>query len=393
MKTAAIVCEYNPLHRGHQAQMLWIRQNLGDDTAIVCTMSGNYVQRGAPAIFDKYTRAAAAIDCGADVVLELPPSVSLRSAEGYAAGAVDLLERLGGVDVLCFGSERGNLPVLEQTARLLLSGDFPEALKRRLAEGVSFASARAAALADLGGDRTILDRPNDILAVEYCKALQRRGSAIRPLPLRRGGDYHASTPDAENPSATAVRALLAEGGAWRSYVPSAAAAKFAAAPQHRLEYGERAMLAILRTLPDEAFETLPGGGEGLWRKVMAACRTESSLEAILTAAKSKRYARARLQRMLLCACLGLDEAAMAAPQQWVRLLGLSERGRAVLRQRSAAFPLVSGGNGPQGPQTRLEQRSDDLYALFAEEYSSAACWAKSAKPVYYREKAKKVLAN
>jgi predicted nucleotidyltransferase len=392
--TAAIICEYNPFHRGHLRQLTWLRETLGPDTAVVCAMSGNYVQRGAPALFDKYTRAAAAIDCGADVVLELPPCVALRSAEGYAAGAVDILDRLGGVDVLCFGSETGDSAALERTADLLLSDDFPAALRAQLDTGVSFAAARAAAVAALGGDRALLDRPNDILAVEYCKALRRSGSAMQPLAIRRGGDYHAVDADRENPSATAVRALFTAGDdGWRDLVPPAAAERFAAAVPHDVSTGERAMLAILRTLPDAAFAALPFGGEGLWKKLMDACRAESSLEAILAAAKSKRYARTRLQRMVLCACLGLDKTALETPPDWVRLLGLSGRGREVLRNRNDAFCLISGGNGPAGALSRQEQVGDDLYMLFAADYQTTKSWARHSKSIYFKEKIEKALAK
>lgn len=382
MCTVAVICEYNPFHRGHLAQLQAIRAICGQDTAIVCLMSGSYVQRGAPAVFDKYCRAAAAADCGADVVLELPPQVALRSAEGYAAGAVEILNRMGGVDLLCFGSETGRLAPLQAAAELLLSPAFPQALKARLAEGISFAAARAAAVADLGGDRSVLDRPNDILAVEYCKALLQTGSRIRPLVLQRPGDYHEAAADPESPSATAVRALLESGSAaWQACIPPAAAARFATAPLHCLQYGERAMLAILRTLPDAAFEGLPGGSEGLWRRVLTACRTQTGLEDIVEAAKSKRYARTRLQRMLLCACLGLGEAELQRAPDWIRLLALSERGRRVLHSRAAAFRLVSGGPGPAGELAQLEQRSDDLYALFAQEPEPPQ--AASARAVYF----------
>ena len=184
MKTVGIICEYNPLHLGHQKQIDLIRKQ-DPDCAVVCLMSGNYVQRGAPAIFDRSLRAKAAVLAGADLVLELPVTVSLSSAEGFAAGGVSLLAPF--CDSLCFGAETADASALMDTANALLTDDFSPILRKRLEEGLSFPAARAAALSDLGLDRTLLSQPNNILAVEYCKAMISQGCAMRPLPIHRGG--------------------------------------------------------------------------------------------------------------------------------------------------------------------------------------------------------------
>ena len=134
MKTVGIICEYNPLHLGHQKQIHRIREEFGPDCSIVCVMSGNFVQRGAPAIIDKSLRAKAAVLCGADLVLELPITSALSSAEGFAAGGVRILSRL--CDTLCFGTENGNASSLMQTARTLLSPEFSDALRIELDKGM-----------------------------------------------------------------------------------------------------------------------------------------------------------------------------------------------------------------------------------------------------------------
>ena len=148
MKTVGIVAEYNPFHAGHRKQFGRVRAEFGEKTAIVCAMSGNFVQRGAPAVLDKTLRAKAAVACGADLVVELPTTVSLSSAEGFAAGGVDILSKL--CDTLCFGAETGEAGLLTETARALLSEDFSPLLRRELDGGKSFPAARAGALAQMG---------------------------------------------------------------------------------------------------------------------------------------------------------------------------------------------------------------------------------------------------
>ena len=360
MKTVGIICEYNPFHAGHKKQFDIIRQNLGEDTAIVCLMSGNFVQRGAPAIFDKSLRAQAAILSGADLVLELPVNCALSSAEGFAAGGVRILS--GFCDYLCFGCETGNADSLTETARALLSPDFSEALRLHLDKGLSFPAARQAALGERGA---LLRNPNDILAVEYCKAILAQKSPMQILPIHREGGYHDTAADKENPSATAVRALITSAHDWKSCVPTAAREVFDGAAVHTLAAGERAILAKLRTMTDEEFEALPYGSEGLWRKFMHACRNSAALEDIITATKSKRYTRTRLDRMVMCAYLGITNEALESPAPYTRVLALSDIGRTVLKnaRQCGQFPHV--GEATDDPYWLFEQRCNDLYGLFA----------------------------
>ena len=364
MKTVGIICEYNPFHLGHEKQFRMIRQLCSEDTAIVCLMSGNFVQRGMPAIFDKALRAKAAIDCGADLVLELPVTCALSSAEGFAAGGVQILSPF--CDILCFGSESGNIETLLQTAQALLSEQFPAYLRQELDCGKSFPAARQAALKKMGLDDSLLEKPNDILAVEYCKAILSQNSSMTPMPILRKGSYHDTAPDKENPSATAVRSLIAGAQDWKSCIPQAAHAAFDDAAIHSPEAGERAILAKLRTMTDEEFAALPYGSEGLWRKLMRCARSEATLENILTAAKSKRYTRTRLDRMVMCAFLGITEDTMNAPAPYVRVLGFSQRGIPVLKKARETGLFPHTGEKTDHPYQKLERRCDDLYGLFAE---------------------------
>ncbi len=383
MTTAAIICEYNPFHNGHLRQFALTRDALGPDAQIICLMSGNFVQRGAPALFDKATRARAAVDCGADLVLELPVTYALRSAEGFGGGAVALLDRLGIVDVLSFGCECGAAGDLLSVASALRSERFSLLLKKHLAEGLSFASARERAVQEMTGSGALLRKPNNILAVEYCKALLESGSAIRPLALARGGDYHSGE-RADSPSATAVRERYLSGADWRILVPEEAAACFEAAEPHVLAYGERAMLARLRAMTDEQWQAVPFGTEGLWSKVMKAARSEQSVEGILEASLSKRYPRARLSRLLMCAYLGVDADTLAADAPYVRVLAFTDRGRALLRDAKAngALPILNAGDpSPDVAYGEMERRAADLYELFTA--GSPACGAEQRLRVYY----------
>ncbi len=360
MAITGIICEYNPLHLGHKKQLDIIRSATPGD-GIVCMMSGNFVQRGKPAVFDKMRRAQAAVGCGADLVLELPVTAAMSSAEHFAAEGVRLLGSF--CDQLSFGSETGDADSLMATARALLSPEFSAALKQELEKGLSFPAARQAALADAS---QLLSQPNDILGVEYCKAIISQNSQMKPAPIRRQGCYHDTTADPENPSATAVRQLIESNQSWQSFVPEAAAEVFTCAPVHTLAAGERAILGRLRTMTDEEFEALPYGSEGLWRKLMHASRENATLEEILIAVKSKRYTRTRLDRMVMCAFLGLTKEDLGTPAPYARVLALNDRGRELLNtaRKTGHFPNI--GETVDHPYQQLESRCGSLYGLFAE---------------------------
>lgn len=361
MRTVGVICEYNPLHRGHEKQLRLIKQLGGK--GIVCLMSGNYVQRGAPAILDKSLRAEAAIRCGADLVLELPVTAALSSAEGFAGEGVRLLGSF--CDDLCFGAETANASALTDTAAALLSEPFPPALRDQLDKGLSFPAARSAALTQMGLDAAILDTPNNILGVEYCKAMLTQGCAMKPLVIHRQGDYHSPEPDPENPSATAVRQRMADALSWEALVPESAVSLFRNAAIHTLSAGEKAVLARLWTMTDEEFEALPFGSEGLWRKLMHQSRRQARLEDIAAAVKSKRYTRTRIHRMILCAFLGLTAADLASPAPYARVLAFNNRGREILNQARLTGHYPNTGEKLSHPYEAIEHRADTLYSLFA----------------------------
>ena len=382
METVGIICEYNPFHLGHAKQIRRIREEFGPDTAIVCAMSGNFVQRGHPALMDKSSRAKAAILCGVDLVVELPVTVSLSSAEGFAAGSVRILSPL--CDHLCFGAESADADTLLQTAQALLSPDFSPLLRQELDKGVSFPAARQQALAQMGLKGDVLELPNDILAVEYCKAILSQNSDMKIFPIQRQGSYHAQEPDPENPSATAVRKRILADQDWKSYIPAEAQDVFEGEHTHAMEAGERSVLAKLRTMTDDEFEALPYGSEGLWRKLMHACRSCATLEEILAATKSKRYTRTRLDRMVMCAFLEISQEMLAEEVPYTRVLAFSDRGRSILKDAKKSGTYLNAGESIDHPHWELEKRCGDLYGLFRTQ-GIAAPGAEEKRRIFYHQ--------
>lgn len=380
MQITGIICEYNPLHLGHAKQLHTIRTRFGTDSGIVCLMSGNYVQRGNVAIVDKTLRAKAAILSGADLVLELPITASLSSAEGFADTGVNILS--GFCSHLCFGAETPDPQHLYATAQALLSEEFTVALRSALDTGISFPAARQQALEAMGISPHLLAQPNDILAVEYCKAILRHQSTMEPMPIARNGSYHAEAPDPQNPSATSLRKLLLSGQDPSSYIPAAAQNCFTDAPLHTLAAGESAILARLRTMTDTEFEALPYGSEGLWRKLMHAARQQSTLEDILTAVKSKRYTRTRLDRMVMCAFLGITQEMLSTPAPYIRVLAFNDTGRTILKQARQSGTFLNAGERSDHPYWEFEQKAGSLYGLFAENTPDAPD-IEAQRRVYY----------
>ena len=351
MAAAGIIAEYNPLHLGHCCQLRRLRALLGEETPVICAMSGNFVQRGDFALLGKHARAEAAVRSGADLVLEIPLSWACAPAERFAQGGVEVLLGTGLVTDLVFGSESADAGAIRSATEALLGPDFPEALRRELAGPHSFAAARQRALAGLIGEEgaEVLSRPNDILAVEYAKALSREGSEVHLVPILRQGAGHDQD-GGEYPSAGSIRRMIQEG--------RRAEALAAMAPAMRELYeaeeawgrapvfaagAERAILAQLRRMGEADFLALDAGGEGLGNRLAAAAREAASLEEVLDRAKTQRYAYSRLRRLALWAYLGLRPETLPARVPYLRPLAMNQRGRALLAEarRRGALPILT----------------------------------------------------
>lgn len=366
MDAVGVVCEFDPLHWGHERLL---RRAGESGRVLVCAMSGNFTQRGSAACVEKFARAEMAVRCGADLVVELPTPWAMATAEKFADGGVSLLAQCG-VKTLYFGSECGDTDALWATAEALLRADVHRAIRLEMDGGLPYAAARQAVLERETGLGALLAQPNNTLAVEYLKAIRRRGLAADAVTVRREDGGHHGTA-----SASHIRALLAAGQEAKAFalMPPQAAdilgremkKGLAPADPARLE---RAMLARLRLMNEHDFASYDSGGEGLYRRVYRAVQEGGSLGDILTRATTKRYPTARVRRMLWAVFLSLEAPGEDIP--YVRILAATEAGRRLLRQmRGAGVPVLTKAAdvGRLGPSAEAlftrEARRTDVYAL------------------------------
>ena len=398
MNVIGIVGEYNPFHLGHSYHIKKSKELIGEDCPVVCVMSGDFVQRGEAAVYSKSARAEAACLSGTDLVLELPLPWTLSSAEGFARGAVGLLGATGVVTHLSFGSEAGELGQLETLAEALLDPFIGADIRRTMAEneGISFAAARQKALQGRVGELAeLLSAPNNILAVEYIKAIFDNSFAMKPVTVRRFGAGHDRVVESGLRSASDIRTRLSHGADISAFVPESALEVYRR--EDRLGRGpvltddiEQAILSRLRMLDASAFSALPDAGEGLDNRLMRACREESGLDAVLAAAKSKRYAMSRLRRMLMCAALGVTADMQQGIPPYARVLAANTRGCALLREMEhrSKIPVLTK---PAAVKTLGDEcarlfgigsAAHDLYVLgfrAREERKGGADWRSSPK--------------
>lgn len=338
MDVIGVVCEYNPFHRGHEYHLTMSRRALGGDAPVVCVMSGDFVQRGEPAAFSKFARAEAACRCGADLVVELPLPWSLSSAEGFARGSVGLLSALGATH-LSFGSETGEVEPLETLAEALLNPLMTAEIKKELTAdaSLSFAAARQTVLErHIGELAEQIKLPNNILAVEYIKAIYELNLDLRPMTVQRFGNGHDRNGDHGPKSASELRAMLAHGMDVSEYIPENALRVYRRETENgrgplTVSKYENAIISRLRMLPAEAFEALPDSADGMGRRLYTAAQEEPTVNAVIAAAKSKRYALSRIRRMCMCAALGIREGMNTGVPPYARVLAANERGCELLK--------------------------------------------------------------
>lgn len=378
LHTIGVVCEFNPFHLGHFEHLARSREALGGDAPVVCVMSGDFVQRGGPAVFDKHVRAQAAVLSGADLVFELPLPWCNASAERFAMGAVGLLDSLGVVTHLSFGSETGDLAPLTALALAAAEPENVEKIKQQMGEGMSFAAAREKVLHTvLGPEAKLLETPNNILGVEYLKALFALDSAMIPMTtLRTGAGHDEHIKTGPKRSASQLRAMMEAGENITPYLPESARR----IPAEQMAAGrgpvtmaslEEAILSRLRMLREEDFCALPDATEGLGNRFYKAVRQEATVEGILSAVKTKRYPLSRLRRMAVSAALGIRKDTAEERVPYARLLASTEKGRTLLRaiSKSGKVPLVNKPaaarhlEGKAGEIFELTANARDLYVL------------------------------
>ena len=378
MAIIGIIAEYNPFHTGHEYHIARSRELLGTDSTVICFMSGDFVQRGEAALYSKFARAEAACRCGADLVIELPLPWALSSAEGFARGAVGLLGALGATH-LSFGSECGDVQRLERIAENLIDPAVNAEISRELNENAnnSYASVRQTVLARrLGDEAKLIEQPNNILAVEYLKAIYEQRLDITPMTVQRIGSGHDMTGDIGPKSASELRRMILSGEKVDNYIPKNALDVYSREESlgrqaMSRDFHETAILSRLRMFGENYYNSLPDSGGGIGSRLYKAAHEEPTLDGILAAVKTKRYALSRIRRMCLCAALGVKKGAADGTPPYARVLAANSRGCEYLRvlSKDPTIPVITKPAAARTLSVEREQvfelgaAANELYVL------------------------------
>lgn len=390
MKTVGIIVEYNPLHNGHVYHIEQAKRASGAE-AVVAVMSGNFLQRGEPAIADKWARAEMALKAGVDLVIELPVAYSCQPAEWFAFGAVSLLDAAGIVDDLCFGSESGELGWMRTLAKLLHEEPEPfrALVRRQVQTGMSYPAAYSRAvhefaqLAEVSDTSLPLEQPNNSLGLHYLMALERLDSSIRPLTIarQRAGYHQEQIDDVSIASATAIRRFLFDQNRIEDIAPYVPATtlqilireqQMGRAPVRWSSFTAQLMHQLL-SKTEEELASIHEVTEGLEYRIKQALPQLSgtlSVESLLAQIKTKRYTRTKLQRMLLRILLN-HRKALLEPEQlrrgagYIRVLGFTETGRQLLKRMraSARLPVITRTASLTDVYLQMDIQAASLYAL------------------------------
>ncbi len=372
MNVTAIVAEYNTFHNGHRHHIeeTWKKT---DNSFIMAIMSGNFVQRGEPAILEKRKRAEIAVKNGADLVVELPVPWATASAERFARGAVYIAHQAGIVDNLSFGCEDEDITTLEQIARILCDKVYSRDIKKYYDDNMcSYPEARAAVVSKiLGKDCSeIMMRPNNILAIEYLKAIIEFRSDIKPVGVKRSGAGHDSDNSKGNiTSAMNIRNLMKTGRDYARFVP----ANSLPVLEKCLEEGtfpalysnlESAVIAHLRKMKPSDFIGVPDVAEGIEHRIIEAVKTSVSLSEIFDKVKTKRYTHARIRRIILSSFLGIKTEDVVSLPPYIRVLALNDNGRMMLKEMKNKYfvPVVM----KYGDVKYLDDSAKRIFALESE---------------------------
>ena len=339
-----IVSEYNPFHNGHLMHLQKSKELTHTDFTIA-VMSGNFVQRGDTSIVDKWTKAEMALKSGVDLVIELPTLYAISSAENFADGAIKILNSLGIVDYVSFGSEIGEITPLDDVASVLYKEpkEFSSLITRQLRSGLSYPKARELAIQMYFGSSQkytdVLENPNNILGIEYLKSLKRLKSPIIPITLKRKySDYNSNDIKSGIASATAIRTMLQKGKNIHYVVPYETYELL----EEKKKYGQiipslsifsKEIIYTLRKMTLSEIATLPDVSEGLENKIKAAANTSNNLEELILKIKSKRYTQSRIQRILLYALLNISEKDITMSKKqmpYIRVLGFNKNGKKII---------------------------------------------------------------
>ncbi|MFA7674091.1 MAG: nucleotidyltransferase family protein [Clostridia bacterium] len=360
MKYIGIISEYNPLHNGHKHQIDTLRQSFDDNIAIVSLLSSDFLQRGEPALLDKYARTNMALEAGVDIVIEYPAFFCCRSAEDYADNAIYLLDKLNIIDYISYGTKINDIVSLKSIAGILIEEPegFRKFLRTFLDAGHSFARAREKALIDFlessqnDAIPSIMRSSNDILAIEYEKSLLRHKSSIRSFPIKRvGSDYNDPKADGKYSSATAIRNEIFASpylvGPVRDNVP---ASSFKILTEHTVQHDfinfesfKNEIFYALLSHTDDALQDYPNVNEGIEHLLKKYVIGSSSVSALISSCTTKRYPSTRIQRLLTHILLGIDNTMLQEYKrpQYARIIGCSNKGILSGLFEKSSIPIVT----------------------------------------------------
>lgn len=389
MNITGLITEYNPMHNGHLYHISKTKEITKCD-GLICVMSGNFVQRGAPSIIDKWSKAEIALKNGVDLVIELPLIYSLSSAEFFSYGAVSLLDSLGIVKSICFGSEHGNINSLYKIAEILYkeSDGFKNSLKYFLSKGFSFPKARNEALNEIINSNselhsieldTILNNSNNILGIEYCKSLLKLNSSIIPHTIQRiGSSYNESNLISNLPSATSIRNSLKTANSMESIintVPSDTLNKLQENIINKSLVFEDSIFPYIKykalTTNNKLFN-LPDASEGLDNKIYKALHYSSTYNELIRKIKSKRYSYTRISRLLCQYFIGIENITKEeliflrnSKAPYARVLGFNSLGRTILKEikKVSSMPIIMKVPKQQCKSLELDLLATKAYSI------------------------------
>ncbi len=370
MSVIGIVCEFNPFHNGHKHLIDSVKKQ-GD--TVVCVMSGNFVQRGEPAIFSKEIRVKTALLNGADIVLELPFVYATATAEVFAESAVKILYSFG-CDKIAFGTENTSIETLNNAVEVLLSNDFDVKIKKYLDDGVSYPTARQMAYNEYNCECDI-SMPNNILALEYLSSIRKNGYKMEVVTVnRKGADYNDNYAVDDFASATHIRNLIRENKDFSKYVPVNACEiyKFAIDNGEILvdEKFNLVSLSLLRF--NGCHSNIANMAEGLENRIENAIKNSVTLDEIYDKSKSKRFTHSRIRRAVLSAIMNITEKDLKIPIPYCRLLGFNQNANSVLGDlaKNCKLPFVANYSDIQNLNSQnanrvfeFENKSTDLFNL------------------------------
>ena len=385
MKIAAIIAEYNPFHLGHKYQIDAIRKRLGEDTAIIAIMSGNFTQRGELAITDKTIRAKSAVECGVNLVLELPFPFSMSSAELFAKSGVRIANSLGVVDYLVFGSESGSIDQLASVAEVMTSEEYSLMLDSLAADPLlkefGYPELCAMTLNNIYGKEIERDfySPNNILAIEYIKALKSENSNIIPFTIKReGAGYNDSQDDSkEFQSATAIRdAITQKSHSALEYVPENAKKVYAEAilegkmPSDSAKL-DLAVISSLRLNSPSDWTDIHDAGGGLYNRLCDISKEATSISSLVSLTETKKYTKARIRRAVWNTFFGVTSSELKALPHYTQVLAMDSVGQTILKsiKKMSDFPVITKPSSYRDydfdviSEKELSNRADSIYGL------------------------------